>query len=55
MDFFFYITIIVALSFIYGAYEKKKNHDLRKKEIELEHRKLDLQMIDADRDSFDRK
>jgi hypothetical protein len=44
LDFYFYITIIVALSLIYYGYDKKKSYELKGKELELENKKLELEM-----------
>ncbi|WP_175384321.1 hypothetical protein [Bacillus sp. FJAT-27225] len=45
MDLWFYITIIVGLSLLYYGYENKKKYDIKLKQIELEEKKLDLEMI----------
>lgn len=44
MDLFFYITIIVGLSLLYYAYEKKMKYQLKEKEIDLEQKRLDLEI-----------
>ncbi|MCP3026507.1 hypothetical protein [Halobacillus sp. A5] len=45
MDLFFYITIIIALSFIYQSYDKKKSNELKIKEMELEQKKLEVEKL----------
>ncbi|GGF13942.1 hypothetical protein GCM10010954_10870 [Halobacillus andaensis] len=45
MDVFFYITIIVALTLMYNAYEKKKSYEVKAKEIELEHKKVEVEKL----------
>ena len=37
MDWWFYITIITALSLLYYGHENKKKYELKRKTIELEH------------------
>jgi hypothetical protein len=44
MDFWLYITIIVAFSLLYFGYENKKKYELKAKEIELEQKYLELEM-----------
>ncbi|MGY0691270.1 hypothetical protein ACW2QC_00590 [Virgibacillus sp. FSP13] len=44
MSLWFYITVIVGFSLIYYGYDKKKNYELRIAEMELEQKKLDLEM-----------
>lgn len=41
MDLFFYILLIVAVSLVYYGYVKKKDTDLKIKEIELEEKKIE--------------
>ncbi len=59
MDFWFYITIIVVFSLFYYGYDTKKKYDLKQKNLELEHalkikeieleeKKLDLEMRKMD-------
>ncbi len=44
MDIWFYITLIVAFSFIYLGYDNKKRYELKCKEIELEQKIIDLEI-----------
>ncbi len=45
VDFYFYVTIMVALALLYYGYDKKLSYDLKAKELELEHKKLELEII----------
>ncbi len=56
MDWWFYITIVIGLSLLYYGYENKQKYELKRKTIELEHdlkikemeleqKKLDLEII----------
>lgn len=44
MDTFFYITVITAFSLIYYGYIKKKDTDLKVKELELVEKKVELEL-----------
>ncbi|WP_066307506.1 hypothetical protein [Bacillus sp. FJAT-29814] len=37
MDWWFYITIITGLSLLYYGYENKKKYELKRRTMELEH------------------
>ena len=44
MDLFFYIVLIVAFSLLYYGYVKKKDTDLKIKQIALEEKKIELEI-----------
>ncbi|WP_106496098.1 hypothetical protein [Lentibacillus sp. Marseille-P4043] len=44
MSLWFYVTIIVGFSLIYYGYDKKKSYEFKIAEIELEQKRLDLEM-----------
>ena len=39
-----FITIIVGMSLLYYAYDKKKSYDIKEKQIELEQKRVELEM-----------
>ncbi|RKQ30497.1 hypothetical protein [Oceanobacillus halophilus] len=50
MEYLFYVTVIIIVGFslLYYGYDKKKSYELKLKEIELEKRKLDLELINIE-------
>ncbi|WP_193751446.1 hypothetical protein [Bacillus coahuilensis] len=44
MDIFLFVIIIVGISLIYAAYEKKKGIELKMKKMELETKKIELEI-----------
>lgn len=44
MDFFLCVVVIVGMSLLYDGYTKKKNTEVKLKELELEKRKIDLEL-----------
>ncbi len=44
MDLFFYIVLIVGFSLLYYGYVKKKDTDLKIKQIALEEKKIELEI-----------
>lgn len=43
MDFYFYVTVIIACSLIYYGYIKKKDTDLKMKELEVKVKQIELE------------
>lgn len=45
MDFWFFVVVIVAMYYLYTAYENKKKYRLKERELRVEEKRLELEKM----------